>query len=128
MPLNKEQKREYQKTYMQNRRKNKGLTKNPIIAPTIPSQDAPESTNPVRPDMLDPNSVRPNVRPDVIPNYGLPGCGCKHCQQTRTNKSDLKLNHGSYKAASQLSPGEINRVSLPGDNDYVIPVQAGCKL
>jgi len=54
----------------------------------------------------------------AIPNYGQPDCQCKHCQQTRNNKSNLILNHGPHKTAGELGPNELNRVSLPGDPDY----------
>jgi len=30
----------------------------------------------------------------------------------------MTLNHGRYKAFSELADNEVNRVSLPGDVDY----------
>lgn len=52
-------------------------------------------------------------------NFGQPDCECKHCKQARMNKSKLVINHGQYKPRDQLAANEVNRVSLPGDVDYV---------
>ena len=54
-------------------------------------------------------------------NFGQPDCQCRHCQNNRSHGSRLVINHGPYKPASELSEGEVNRVSLPSDVDY-----AGC--
>ena len=63
----------------------------------------------------------PDIRDEtntMLVNYGQPDCECKHCQQSRTNKSKNIINHGTYKTASQLARNEVNRISLPGDVDY----------
>jgi hypothetical protein len=57
-------------------------------------------------------------RLNEILNYGQPDCECKHCQQSRANKSKNTINHGDYKPASEMAKNEVNRVSLPGDTDY----------
>ena len=54
-----------------------------------------------------------------IPNFGQPGCECRHCKNNRHNGSRLVINHGPHKPASELKSGEVNRVSLPGDVDSV---------
>lgn len=51
-------------------------------------------------------------------NYGQPDCECKHCRANRAHGSKHTINHGPYKPFVQLKPGEVNRVSLPGDVDY----------
>ena len=53
-----------------------------------------------------------------IPNYGLPDCQCRHCQNNRRSGNKYTLNHGPYKKLAQLGTREYNRVSLPGDPDY----------
>lgn len=55
-------------------------------------------------------------RPD---NYGLLECTCMHCQSHRANNSKGVINHGPWKDESELGEREINRVTLPGDRDYV---------
>ena len=57
----------------------------------------------------------------AIPNYGLPDCQCKHCQNNRNSGYKYILNHGPYKKLSELGTREYNRVSLPGDPDYIRP-------
>ena len=52
-------------------------------------------------------------------NYGQPDCQCMHCQSNRANGSRHTINHGAYKPADELGVKELNRVSLPGDVDYV---------
>lgn len=51
-------------------------------------------------------------------HYGTPDCACQHCRQVAGSGSHHTLNHGPYKTATQLAPGELNRVALPGDVDY----------
>jgi len=51
-------------------------------------------------------------------NYGQPECECRHCQNNRKQNNRLLINHGPYKTASQLKSNEVNRQSLPGDDDY----------
>jgi len=77
MALSNEAKKAYQKEYMRKQREKARLAKNPIIKQINNAQDKPQSTNGVRPDMLDPENmvnVRPEqlnpVRPDVIPILG----------------------------------------------------------
>lgn len=58
--------------------------------------------------------------PSTLPaNFGQPDCQCKHCQQNRANGNKHIINHGPYKTADELAPNEVNRMSLPGDVDYV---------
>ncbi len=52
-------------------------------------------------------------------NFGQPDCECKHCQYNRTYGNRFTLNHGAWKSVSELGKQEFNRVSLPGDVDYV---------
>lgn len=52
-------------------------------------------------------------------NFGQPDCECKHCQYNRTYGNRFTLNHGKWKRVSELGKLELNRVSLPGDVDYV---------
>ena len=51
-------------------------------------------------------------------NYGTDDCTCRHCQNNRAQGNRLTINHGAYKDASQLKSDEVNRQSLPGDDDY----------
>jgi hypothetical protein len=57
--------------------------------------------------------------PELPANFGQPDCECRHCQQNRRSDHKLIINHGAWKPASQLAANEVNRVSLPGDVDYV---------
>ena len=59
-----------------------------------------------------------NGRDGNAPDYGGSQCGCTHCQQNRTNGTKHTLNHGPYKPAHELGTNELNRVALPGDQDY----------
>jgi len=54
-------------------------------------------------------------------NYGQDDCQCLHCLSLKINDIKGKLNHGSYMDAQELKlNGYIaNRVTLPGDIDYV---------
>ncbi len=54
-----------------------------------------------------------------IPNFGEPDCQCTHCKNNRVYTQQLVINHGAWKPASELGKNEINRVTLPGDVDYV---------
>lgn len=54
-----------------------------------------------------------------VVNFGKSDCQCKHCQSNRANNGRLVINHGPYKPVGQLADHEVNRVSLPGDPDYV---------
>lgn len=91
------------------------------------SKIANHLTRPISPPMIQPEqNVRPNTQPeqkinpaDTIPNYGQENCECMHCKSKRTNKSKNIINHGPFKPAKELETDEINRVSLPGDPDYV---------
>jgi len=74
----------------------------------------------------------------VLPkNYGLPNCECVHCQQNRRMGGKFVLNHGRYMTDDELvekfrETGQrwINRVSLPGDVDYVgiCPIRSTCAI
>ncbi len=67
-----------------------------------------------------PNIAKIRGTGEGVPNFGQPDCECRHCQNHRANKgSQLTLNHGPYKPADELAEHEVNRVSLPGDADYV---------
>lgn len=113
-------KRDYQKKYMQNQRKNKVSVKTGQKGPLENARGLTtiDDVRPVRP--LDP-SVRPA-------NYGLTDCQCKHCQQNRKAEHKLLINHGTYKSVEELGTNEVNRVSLPGDIDYVSsPAQSQVK-
>lgn len=77
----------------------------------------PESVT-VEPSVTEFNKIAADFNTNLIPNFGLPNCDCKHCLQNRANGSKHTINHGPYKTASQLGDKELNRVSLPGDADY----------
>ena len=78
----------------------------------------PEQINPnTQPEQTKANKPEQSEQPA---NFGQPDCDCKHCQQHRATKgSKLTLNHGAHKTANELGEHEINRVSLPGDVDYI---------
>ena len=70
-------------------------------------------------------------------NYGLPDCECVHCQQNRRMGGKFVLNHSRYMTDDELvekfrETGQrwINRVSLPGDVDYVgiCPIRSTCAI
>jgi hypothetical protein len=65
-------------------------------------------------------SVTPISVTKALPlNFGKPDCQCWHCKQNREMGGKLIINHGAYKKFEELLPSEVNRVSLPGDVDYV---------
>jgi len=68
------------------------------------------------------NSVTDNSVKVVTDNPypGGPDCGCRHCANVRASGSGHILNHGLHKTTYELSQGELNRVSLPGDIDYEV--------
>jgi len=66
--------------------------------------------------IVTPTGISVTPLPD---NYGEPDCQCRHCQQNRANRNKHIINHSHYKAQDQLVSNEVNRVSLPGDVDYV---------
>ena len=78
-----------------------------------------------QPGQIELGQSNPDTQPGQITdrpaNYGQPDCQCKHCQQVQTNKSNAILNHNGYISASELIANGYthNRVSLPGDIDYV---------
>ncbi len=85
-------------------------------------QDGSGLTNPNKPEqqyLLKVEQTKPEHNSNKPANYGQPGCQCQHCQSIRINKSKVVLNHGAYKPAKELDKNELNRVSLPGDVDYV---------
>lgn len=47
-----------------------------------------------------------------------PSRPCQHCQANNPHKVPLSINHGPHKHAAELEDNEVNRVSLPGDEDY----------
>lgn len=146
MSMSAESKREYQRAYMQNQRKNKGNSKQDPECPGVestelsaklldPMLDPAEMLDPVRPNLLDLHGfVRPemldplldpvldlmsdNVRPD---GWATQACTCKHCRQLHAVDADARLNHGAYMSADMLKANGyyVNRVSLPGDLDHV---------
>jgi hypothetical protein len=52
-------------------------------------------------------------------NFGLDNCQCKHCQQCRTNNLNVTLWHGKQAVVIGSGLIPLNRVSLPGDIDYI---------
>ena len=64
--------------------------------------------------------TKPNISNKPC-NYGLTDCTCMHCQTARVNKSNARLNHGEPMSAADLVLNGYthNRVTLPGDADYV---------
>lgn len=66
------------------------------------------------------DTVVPSVTlADKPGKYGQVDCDCQHCKSNRATGSRHVLNHGAYKHADQLDGNELNRVTLPGDVDYV---------
>lgn len=66
------------------------------------------------------NVVTPEgVVGEVPANFGQPDCACLHCQANRKTGGKFIINHGPRKTFDQLGDNELNRVSLPGDVDYV---------
>ena len=52
-------------------------------------------------------------------NYGLPDCECQQCQTNRVNGNKHMINHSDCKMRSEMASEELNRVTLPGDVDYL---------
>lgn len=52
-------------------------------------------------------------------HYGQLDCECRMCKTNRAHGGKHTINHGPYKTVAQLGTGEFNRVSLPGDVDYI---------
>jgi len=50
--------------------------------------------------------------------YSGSDCDCGMCKNKVVNKSSKIINHGPWKSASDLKDNEINRVPIPGDDDY----------
>lgn len=113
--LNKDKMREYQR----NRRKQQ----------KVASQDAPQSTNGCKPDVNHPvNQVCKPVKckPKDV-NLVNPADDVVLIDGTHlTGQQFIDLvgssNIASFKHSSQLKAGEYNKVSLPGDADYVSDV------
>ena len=60
--------------------------------------------------------VQPQGQPQ---GHDGPDCPCMHCTQARANNgSNNHIWHGELLTAGELQPGQVNRVSLPGDLDY----------
>lgn len=55
------------------------------------------------------------MKPD---NFGEEDCCCQHCATVTCNGNKHKLNHGKWKPCNELDKKELNRVPLPGDEDY----------
>lgn len=88
----------------------------------IPSNEIPKCNTPneIPRIIYKTASCGPSITPAMlIPNYGLPDCTCQHCQQNRRASNKLIINHGQLKTIDQLGHNEVNRVSLPGDRDYI---------
>lgn len=87
--------------------------------------DATPNESGVTSEMLHPSILDEfdNTKVDacLLPaNYGQPDCECMHCQRNRTDGSNRKVNHGPAKSFHELQEhNEVNRVTLPGDVDYV---------
>lgn len=80
----------------------------------------PEDVNPL--DLMLPPpvfTVTPEGTKRKVPiNYGQADCACMCCAINRRKPRPHIVNHGAYRPARELSKGEINRMSLPGDVDY----------
>lgn len=83
----------------------------------VPKVSPKAELSPNVPKKMSPECPRLNEQPAVnskLPlNYGLENCTCKHCESNRINGNKLVVNH-----TGQQLPGQVNRVSLPGDIDY----------
>lgn len=62
-------------------------------------------------------------------NLGRSDCQCRHCLSLITNKITAHLNHGAYMEADDLGKADydFNRVSLPGDIDYIASTEPQVK-
>jgi hypothetical protein len=58
------------------------------------------------------------LTPHASTYTGGDDCGCGMCNNKVVNKSSKTINHGAWKSASELKDNEINRVPIPGDDDY----------
>ena len=105
--------RERTKRYRENRAlQGKGVTSGGV---TIPNG---VKSVPIRPktekQFMD--AVRDIVKPA---NFGASDCMCKMCIGNRLSAKPHIINHGAWKRCESLATNELNRVSLPGDVDYV---------
>jgi hypothetical protein len=106
-------------------RKNAGFNKQDQQCPSVESIKTRESGQEVCPvsseNGQNPDNKESGQITDKPANYGRADCQCKHCQQVQTNKSNAILNHNGYMSASELIANGYthNRVSLPGDVDYI---------
>jgi hypothetical protein len=108
-------------------RKNKDSA---ILAQKQGLENAPESAT------IDDNVTVDNVTPHIVTSNrnntisdkfplthkgaaGNDDCVCMHCQQNMRSSNKLIINHGQPKTIDQLGHNEVNRVSLPGDRDYI---------
>ena len=73
------------------------------------------------PNVTPAGSVTPLDMADLVEDLAGDNCQCGHCSQSRNNGHNRKLNHGDWLSAEQLEVSDYdgNRVSIPGDVDYV---------
>ena len=57
----------------------------------------------------------------LVEDWAGPDCQCGHCCNARRHEHKRRLNHGAWLTAEQLEVSDYdgNRVSIPGDVDYV---------
>jgi hypothetical protein len=87
-----------------------------VLGMTQHIQD-PRDADPKVMQKLEADIVTPT--PNLPANFGQADCACRHCRANRANGSKLEINHGPYKGCKDLIKGEVNRVALPGDVDYI---------
>jgi hypothetical protein len=100
------------------------LTQKPTFK-NAPESSVTDDLGPIRTNVPPIRTVNPDkilsghpIRTGQVPdNYGQPDCQCKHCQNNRNGKLGLTINHAE--PVNQTIKGHVNRVSLPGDVDYV---------
>jgi len=94
---------------------NKNVPESPILDELCPTRTIVPSIRTAYPNkILNEQPIRTGALPE---NYGQPDCQCRHCQNNIKNNLGLTINHG--KRVNQTNPKHVNRVSLPGDIDYI---------
>lgn len=113
----KEANKERQRRYRRDKKGvTKGVTSEGVTSKALPSECVEYASK----DLQEFPQGQGIAGPIELPaNFGQPDCECRHCRNNRASGLSKLINHGPYKPASELFSGELNRVALPGDVDYV---------
>ena len=77
------------------------------------------------PDKSTPDTNSGQLRTDSVcgrcAGQGCPACSadCMHVRQAKASGKGTQVNTGPWIPAHDLARGQVNRVALPGDADYV---------